>query len=99
LFGDKQQVEANIAHCAERIFFRLSMWSLKETARPKSPMPPITALSGLGLAEEFWTNSDALAELKHYVASQIQSQRGSAPNIDDLIKRGFNELEQCLPLE
>ena len=97
LYGDKQQVESNITHCAERIYFRLSMWQIHEENRPKSPMPPITALGGLGLAPDTWAGSDALAELKHYVAGLIQSQHGLAPKIEEMIKRGFNELDTCLP--
>ena len=97
LQGDLTQVENNISHCAERIFFRLSMWQYDESQRSKSPMPPFTALEGLGLTYERWKTSDELTQLKHYIADVLTQQTGQAPDINAFIARGFDNLRTCLP--
>lgn len=97
LQGDLTTVENNIAHCAERIFYRLSMWQFDEGTRSKSPMPPFTALEGLGMTYERWKTSDELSQLKHYVSKILQQQTGKAPDINEYVSKGFDNLRNCLP--
>jgi len=97
LQGDEQQVAQNISQCAERIFFRLSMWHRATDDRSKSPMPPQTALHRLGFTQARWATSDELLSLKHAAANLISRKTGNMPDIEQLIKTGFSNLPECLP--
>lgn len=97
LQGELTEVEGKLSHCAERIFYRLSMWQFDEAQRGKSPMPPFTALEGLGMTYERWKTSDELSHLKHYVADILQQQTGKTPDINEFMNRGFDNLRSCLP--
>jgi hypothetical protein len=54
---------ARVARCAERIAFRLGMWTLPPAQRPKTPMPPPAALQSLQLPSESWPTHPDLEEL------------------------------------
>lgn len=56
LAGTAEQVSANLAHCAERLYVRVSMGRVAEEQRPKTPMPPSLALHALnnGAAAPIW---------------------------------------------
>jgi hypothetical protein len=97
LQGDAQQVASNIAHCAERIFYRLTMWQFNEDKRSKSPMPPATALYNLGFTQQRWATSDELLSLQRAVAGLIEKQSGTRPDLDLYTKTGFDNLRSCLP--
>lgn len=90
LYGDAKRVRANLAHCAERIFYRLDVWSLPPEGRPKTPMPP------LGLAPEAWPEDPALALLRRYAAGLIKAETGKEPRFADLDARGYENLTNCL---
>lgn len=97
LQGDEAMVARNINQCAERIFFRLSMWQLNSEGRAKSPMPPATALYKLGFSQRHWASSDELLSLKHAVTKLINKKSGKNPDIAQYIKTGFDNLPECLP--
>ena len=97
LYGDVPTVRANLAHCAERIYFRLDVWSLPPEERPKTPMPPIHSLSALGLAAESWPGDPALALLRQHAAGFLRTQTGAAPRLAALETRGYENLRSCLP--
>jgi hypothetical protein len=97
LYGNADQVAANLRHCAERIYFRLSMWRQAPGARPKTPMPPGLALQSLGTAPEHWPDSAELAELTRYTADLLRTKQGSAPGIEQLVAGGYEALRPCLP--
>ena len=97
LQGNAQQVTHNIVHCAQRIFYRLSMWQFEESKRTKSPMPPATALHNLGFTHQRWATSNELISLKHTVAQLIRKQTGNAPDLEQYAKTGFDNLRSCLP--
>lgn len=96
LYGDTTKVRANLAHCAERIFYRLDVWRLPSAARPKTPMPPVHSLSGLGLEANSWPEDPALALLRHYAAGLVKTQTGKEPRLADLEARGYENLRNCL---
>lgn len=96
LQGDEKQVEQKISQCAERIYFRLSMWHQNTQDRAKSPMPPVTALHNLGFTQSRWATSDELLSLKHAVEKLITVKTGKQPDIKQLIKTGFGGLPECL---
>lgn len=97
LHGSPVQVQTNLSHCAERIFFRLGMWQLPPSERPETPMPPIGALQRLHLSPVQWSNHAGLRILKKYAADALQSSNGRAPQLWDFIAQGYDTLRDCLP--
>jgi mono/diheme cytochrome c family protein len=97
LAGEPAQVQSRIAHCAERIFVRLSMWRLHADARPKAPMPPVAALAALPVSPEDWTTSADLRAMTEHVAGILRAQTGRTPRIEDLAGVNYEELRACLP--
>jgi mono/diheme cytochrome c family protein len=93
LSGDTRRVSANLKHCAQRIFYRLSMWELPVHRRPKSPMPPAHALASIGIPLTQWRDSTELASLRRYVAELVMSGRGTT----DLLRRDYETIRTCLP--
>ncbi len=97
LHGSPQQVQQQIDHCAERIFFRLAMWNLAPYARQEAPMPPVTALQRLHLSQEQWATHSDLAVLKDYAAELLKARGDKPPRLEDLIAQGYDNLRECLP--
>jgi hypothetical protein len=93
LYGDEQRVRTNLAHCAERIFYRLDLWNLPPTDRPKTPMPPIHALAALGLQPA----DPRLAPLRQHAAGLLRQETGKEPRLAELQARGYENLRNCLP--
>ncbi|MFL6291240.1 MAG: hypothetical protein ACJ759_10125, partial [Thermoanaerobaculia bacterium] len=93
LYGDREKVRANLARCAERIFYRLDLWRLPAPERSKTPMPPVHALSALGL-----TPGDRhLVLLRQHAAGLLRRETGREPRLVDLETRGYESLRSCLP--
>jgi hypothetical protein len=97
LRGSAKQVQDQVNHCAERIYFRLDMWQLRASDRPETPMPPGTALRRLNLTPERWAAHADLAVLKQYAAAVLQARNGVSPRLDDFLVRGYDNLTACLP--
>lgn len=91
LYGDAGTVAANLRHCAERIYFRLSMWQLRSDDRPKTPMPPAMALKQFNVEPDHWPASPELAGLKRYVAGLMQERP------ERLLNGEYENLRGCLP--
>lgn len=98
LEGGPDQIEAHLAHCAERLFFRLSMWQLDDAHRAKTPMPPIYALRGLEVDSGSWPHHADLRLLTAYAGDLLRRQTGSPPRLDELAARGYEGLRSCLPM-
>lgn len=96
LHGDVETVRAHLSQCAERIFYRLEIWNLPESARPKTPMPPLQALRSLGLEAESWPKAPDLELLRQHAAGLLRSGTGAAPRLEDLQARGYENLRSCL---
>lgn len=99
LTGPPTQVRVNLAQCAERIFFRLSMWGVQPEARLKSPMPPVYALLGVGITDEQWPDHRDLQALRDYVGGVLRSETGRDPRPEDLMTRSYEHLRTCLPAQ
>jgi len=97
LHGTPAEVEAKLAHCAERISFRLEMWRMKEGARPKTPMPPENALGGLSVSREAWPDHPDLHTLQDHVGGILRGQTRSSSSPETLQARGYDNLRACLP--
>jgi hypothetical protein len=54
---------AGITQCAERIYYRLSMWARDPAQRSKSPMPPAQSLRATGHTVSEWRSGPELAGL------------------------------------
>jgi hypothetical protein len=96
LHGSAREVQAQVNHCAERIFFRLEMWGLRAPDRPETPMPPVNALRRLSIAPEQWATHPDLAVLKNYAAEVLKSG-GKPPRLEDFVSQGYDNLRECLP--
>jgi hypothetical protein len=88
LSGTPAEVKNKLAHCSERIFYRLNMWHLPEAGRGKTPMPPVVTLE---MSEEDWQTSGELRAMENYIRGELKSP---APA---LAKRAFSSLRECLP--
>lgn len=94
LHGDETTVNTRLDHCAERIFYRLSMWHMPEERRAKTTMPPITALSAHGFDATSWESSAPLADLLESARQRIVTQGGEP---EAVLMRPFEQLRTCLP--
>jgi hypothetical protein len=93
LYGDAERVRANLASCAERIFYRLDLWRLPGPERSKTPMPPVHALPSLGLTP----GDPHLDLLRQHAAGLLRKETGREPRLADLEIRGYESLRSCLP--
>ncbi len=91
LSGNDNQVQAQISLCAERIYYRLSMWNVDEASRGRTPMPPPSALQSQGIAMSEWVNSNALIKLRQHASSLLGSRTTG------LLNRPFDSLAPCPP--
>jgi mono/diheme cytochrome c family protein len=94
LHGDAVEVNARLDHCAERIFYRLSMWRVADAQRGKTPMPPLFVLTSRGLDAPGWTRSPQLAALLDDARQRIRAQGGQP---ERLLAQPFEQLRTCLP--
>jgi mono/diheme cytochrome c family protein len=90
LYGELADVKGKIAHCAERIFYRLSMWHVPNERRGKTPMPPAPALE---MREEDWERSNELHMIEDYIKKQLV-QEGA--DVGGLLQKHFDQLRPCL---
>lgn len=97
LSGDARQITSNLKHCAQRIFYRLQMWNLPLDKRPKSPMPPVNGLAGVGMSPEQWRYSDELASLRRFTANLVMSEGRTVRRPEDLLSMGYGTMRACLP--
>jgi mono/diheme cytochrome c family protein len=95
LHGDTASVNARLDHCAERIFYRLSMAKTAVARRGKSPMPPSAMLAARGLDAETWARSPDLEALLQDMRLRLRSQGGSP---EALLARPYAQLRACLPM-
>lgn len=93
LQGEAAQLTAKIDHCAERIFYRLSMWAVPENKRGKTPMPPTSALRQHGFDAERWARAPELAGLRAYVTQRLAAEGDP----QRLLRQPFESLRRCIP--
>ncbi|HEY2816245.1 MAG TPA: hypothetical protein VGK44_03820 [Casimicrobiaceae bacterium] len=97
LMGTQQQVQANLAHCAQRLYVRLAMWDEAPDRRAKTPMPPSTAMRAARISESQWRASRDLAALRGYVAKILQQEPGKFQSPEALLHTDYEHLRTCLP--
>jgi hypothetical protein len=96
LAGDADAVEATIKHCAPRIFVRLGMWQREPNARAKTPMPPEVALHRFEISNVAWRQGEILAALVKSVGERLRAESGSMPDLDGMLRQGYENLRPCL---
>jgi mono/diheme cytochrome c family protein len=97
LMGTPQQVQANLAHCAQRLYVRLAMWDQAPETRAKTPMPPFSAMRGARISESEWRASSDLAALRRYVAKILQQDPGKFQSPEAVLHTNYEQLRTCLP--
>jgi len=92
LHGSAAEVEARLDQCAPRIYVRLSMAGVAESARRISPMPPASILASRGFAPQQWAHSPERAALLRSIETRLHG-RGPA----SLLQQPYASLPPCLP--
>ncbi len=92
LHGDERTVAANLNACAERINYRLHMWTQPDEERVKSPMPPVPPAPH---DERSWPASGALAELR--AAARRLLTHSSEQSLLRLLGKHYDTLAACAP--
>jgi hypothetical protein len=87
---------ARVARCAERIAFRLGMWTLPPAQRPKTPMPPPAALQALHLPSESWPTHPDLEELRRIAGAAAAGPTDGRAPLADTSGREYASLPPCL---
>ena len=90
LSGDAAQVTKKLRNCADRIFFRLGMWQLSPSARPKTPMPPEAMLP---MQSEQWFASESVAQMRKYVLPYVNAELKKQP--DAWLGLSYESLPRC----
>lgn len=93
LHGDASALDRQLNQCAERIYYRLSMWQIPEARRGKTPMPPLAVLATRGFNANNWAHSTQLAALVDDMRRRLHAQ-GEQP--DSVLARPFEQLRSCL---
>ena len=96
LHGSPADVEANLTHCADRIFVRLRMWDLASAEQLEAPMPPATHLLHHQLSQGEWTRHPDLQVLRRQAIAAIQQKRGAAFAPETLLRQDYDTLPACL---
>lgn len=71
LHGGADAVLGTLAQCAERIYYRLSMWHRAPEEQVVPPMPPIQGLSLAGTTAGGWRQSESLERLIGYARDRL----------------------------
>ncbi len=88
--GAPDAVMRNLRRCADRIYFRLTMWQVTPDLRPKTPMPPEATLL---MNADQWTESAALTAMRGYIAPYADASLKLSP--DKWLGRNYEMLPSC----
>ena len=97
LAGDAEQALRKIAHCGERIQYRLAMWDTAHQKRSKTPMPPLHSVSLRKDGGRHWM-SGLLPELRKALHEITASESSPLPTEQETVTRPYVELRSCLPV-
>lgn len=73
LHGDAETVFDAVTRCAERIYYRLSMWQFDANEQAVTPMPPTNGLGLVHTTAGEWRRSESLQRLTAYARTLIAS--------------------------
>lgn len=94
LNGDSETILDTVAHCAERIHYRLSMWRRRSEDQAVPPMPPTQGLSLARTNADEWRKSESLERLIAYSRDLLVAQ-GQDPG--ELLDGSYHATRACLP--
>ena len=97
LAGGTEQVLRKIAHCGERIQYRLAMWDIDPQDRAKTPMPPLHSISMQKDGGRNWM-SGLLPELRKALQDISKTEATPLPAEHVTVARPYVELRPCLPV-
>lgn len=89
LHGELKDVRSQLAQCAERIAYRISMWEKPPGKRGKSPMPPESALE---ISHEEFAASGELRVIREYVERELKKKGTSMAKV---LEKDFSALPAC----
>ncbi len=98
LRGDNAQVAAQLRHCAPRLYVRLAIANVPPQQRDKTPMPPESMLPAFDTDIARWRASPARAALLAQVGEWLKTETGHAPDLNQMLAGGYENLRSCLPL-
>jgi len=96
LRGESDLVGNAIAHCAQRIAYRLAMWHLAEEERSKTPMPPLSFLQSAGSSAQDWRRSESFAALGRNLSALLALTGSSAIRVESRGGQAYEDLPPCL---
>lgn len=96
LAGPPEQALSTIAHCAERIQYRLAMWDVAPVHRQKTPMPPLHTSEIADEELTDWTTG-LLPELRRALHEIAALAEEPLPPQAATTARPYFELRRCLP--
>lgn len=94
LRGNADEVRAQLKQCADRIYFRLSMWQLGDDQRPKTPMPPETMLPMFNEHKSHFKDGEAISVMLKLIKPWLSADVQVSPA--QLIGRSYEQLRPCL---
>lgn len=97
LAGGTDRMLRAIAHCGERIQYRLAMWDLAPNNRAKTPMPPLHSAGPHKNGERHWI-SGLLPQLRQALHEIAVSESRPLPADRETVARPYTDLRPCLPL-
>jgi hypothetical protein len=98
LRGGGTQVTAQLRHCAPRLYVRLAMADVPPHHRDKTPMPPESMLPAFDMDIAGWRANPAHTALLAQVAEWLRTETGNAPDLNQMLAGGYENLRSCLPL-
>ncbi len=93
LHGEGEDVLGGVAQCAERIYYRLSMWHRASDDQAVPPMPPVQGLSLVRTTVEDWRRSESLERLTTY-ARKLLIDEGRDPGA--VLDNPYHATPACL---
>ncbi len=93
LHGTGEVLLSSVRHCAERIYYRLSMWHRPPAQQAVPPMPPAQGLRLAGVSREAWRESESLERLTAYVSGLLADAGRDA---DALLDGDYHAARSCL---
>jgi hypothetical protein len=93
LHGEGEAVLNAVTQCAERIYYRLSMWQSVSEEQAVPPMPPLQGLSLARTTVEDWRRSESLERLTAY-ARNLLIDEGRDPGA--VIDNPYHATRACL---
>ena len=91
LSGTPQEVDTKLGECAEKIYYRLSMWSVEKNERDKTPMPPALQIAKLEQSDIPEQIRIDLMRLRERAETLLERDAG------EVLANGYQNTRACGP--